>query len=121
MRKRNQKYNNKKVTRNGELFDSKKEARMYATLVRLQREGKIRDLELKPIYELLPAFTVTKSGKVRKIRAATFIPDYRFFDNEQNRLRIVDCKGMRTDVYKLKKKLFDWQHLSEGLYIEETI
>lgn len=121
MRKRNQKYNNKKVTRGGELFDSKKEARMYLILQKMQEAGTIKDLVLKPVYVLIPGFEVVKKGKVRKIRPCTFIPDYQFWDIEQNKLRIVDCKGMRTEVYKLKKKLFDHQHLSEGVYIEETI
>ena len=121
MRKRNQKYNNRKVIRGGNLFDSKKEARMYAQLQRMQKEGRIKDLVLKPGYLLLPRFEIMKKGKMRISRPCTFTPDYQFFDIEQNRLRVIDCKGMRTDVYLLKKKLFDYQHMAEGLYIEETI
>lgn len=119
--RRHQKYNNTKVTRGGELFDSKKEARMYATLQRLQAEGKIKELVLKPEYLLIPRFEIIKKGKVRISRPCTYTPDYQFFDIEQNRLRVIDCKGFRDATYLLKKKMFDWFNKEQGLYIEENI
>lgn len=121
MRKRNQKYNNKKVVRGGVEFDSKKEARFYAQLKRMEAEGLIRDLEKEPEYILIPRTVIVKKGVKRINRVTRFFPDFRFFDIEQNRVRVVDAKGVRTTAYLLKKKLFDYQHLAEGLYIEETI
>ena len=49
------KYKNKKVTIDGYVFDSKKEAKRYTELKLLERSGKISNLNLQVEYELIPA------------------------------------------------------------------
>ena len=48
------KYRNKKVTIDGEAFDSKREARRYQELKLLERCGAISDLKRQVTYELIP-------------------------------------------------------------------
>lgn len=119
--KRHQKYNNTKVLKDGRLFDSKKEMRMYVVLKRLQEEGKIKDLQCQVKYELQPRFEILKRGVKRVNRPITYSPDFVFFDNREDRVRVLDAKGARTDIYLLKKKLFEWRFKDEGLYIENTL
>lgn len=120
MRNRHTKYNNRVVKCDGYTFDSIKERQMYQTLKRWQAEGKIKDLALQPVYELQERFSIVKKGKTRIHRPITYIPDFRFFDVEQNRVRILDAKGAKTEVYRIKKKLFDWKYRDQ-FYIEETL
>lgn len=120
MRSRHTKYNNHKVTIDGIVFDSRKEGQFYQTLKRWEKEGRIKDLECHPIYELQPRFEVKKKGKIRVHRPITYSPDFRFWDNEEKRLRVVDAKGARTETYLIKKKLFDWKFQGK-LYLEETL
>lgn len=120
-KKKHQKYNNTKTEYDGIMFDSKKELRMYVVLKRWREEGRIEGLELQKTYELQPRFVINKNGNIRVNRPITYTPDFVFFDKEQNRVRILDAKGMKTDTYLLKKKLFEWKFRKEGLYLENVL
>lgn len=52
---RQNKFGNRKVTVDGETFDSKKEYNRYRELLLLVRAGKIHDLFRQVKYELIPA------------------------------------------------------------------
>ena len=97
----NSKYHNKKVEYKGIVFDSVKERNYYMYLEGLLQAGEITDLELQVKYELQPRFTAV-NGKV--IRPITYIADFVYKDKDGKTV-IVDVKGFRTDVYRLKKKL----------------
>ena len=100
------KYHNKKVIFDNIVFDSKKEKKRYYELSLLQRANEIKDLELQVEYELQPAFK--KNGiSYRKI---SYIADFKYFDNKLNKWIVEDTKGFRTDVYKIKKKLFEYKY-----------
>ena len=105
------KYNAKKIMVDGITFDSKKEAKRYTELKLLERAGKITGLELQPEFELQPAFD--KDGK--HYRKITYKADFHYIEDGQN--IVEDVKGYRTDVYKLKKKLFEYKY--QGLTIKE--
>lgn len=105
------KYKNKKVVYNGIKFDSQKERNYYIKLKLLEDKGKIKDLKLQVKYELQPKF---KSGN-KNIQAISYIADFTYLD-EENKLHIIDTKGVRTDVYKIKKKMMQYK----GLEIEEV-
>lgn len=100
------KYHNKKTTVDGIAFDSAAEARRYAELKLLERAGKIKDLKLQPMFELLPAFQ--KNGK--RYRKTTYIADFSYFDNESMKNVVEDVKGVKTQIYSLKKKLFEYRY-----------
>ena len=105
------KYKNKKVVYNGIKFDSQKERNYYIKLKLLEDAGKIKDLKLQVKYGLQPKF---KSGN-KNIQAISYIADFTYLD-EENKLHIVDTKGVRTDVYRIKKKMMQYK----GLEIEEV-
>lgn len=95
------KYNSRKTTVNGIVFASQREAARYIELRSLEAAGYITDLELQPCFELQPKFK--RGGKTE--RAVKYIGDFRYFDVERRCTVTEDCKGHRTDVYRLKKKL----------------
>lgn len=97
------KYHNKKTEVNGIIFDSKKEARRYQELIMLAKAGQIFHLRVQPHFLLQEAFTHEHSGRIRKIE---YIADFMYWDDNLRRMIVEDVKGVKTDVYKLKKKLF---------------
>jgi hypothetical protein len=118
MRGLNGYYRTKKVVVDGIVFGSGAESKDYQTLKLLEKAGKVRDLTLQPLFVLQEGFT---NAAGRKIRPITYRADFSFFDCDQNRLRVLDTKGWRTDKYKLKKKMFDYLMRQEGISLEETI
>ena len=104
------KYHNKKVMCDGIKFDSIKEKNYYIKLKTLEELGRIKSLKLQVKFELQPSFKLGKNT----IRAINYIADFTYYD-ENNKLHIVDTKGVKTDVYKLKKKMMNYK----GYEIEE--
>lgn len=107
------KYKNQKTIINNIKFDSKKEASRYTYLKLLEKAHEIKDLELQKEFILQEAFD-KNSKHYRKI---SYIADFFYFDLKRNKWIVEDTKGMRTDVYKLKKKMFEYQY--SNLEIEE--
>lgn len=103
------KYHNKKVIYNGITFDSIKEKNRYIELKLLEMAGLIKDLKLQYEFELQPAFIINK----KKIRKISYIADFYYFDNKLNDYVVEDTKGIRTDVYKIKKKMFEYKYKKE--------
>lgn len=103
------KYRNKKVIYDGITFDSIKEKNRYIELKLLERAGLIKNLKLQYEFELQPAFTLNN----KKIRKISYIADFYYFDNKENDYVIEDTKGMRTEVYKIKKKMFEFKYKKE--------
>lgn len=101
------KYKNKKVVVDGITFDSRKEAKRYSELKFMERCGLIKDLELQKPYELQPKFR--KNNKT--YQKITYIADFTYYDIEREQIVVEDVKGYKTDVYKLKKKLFEYKYL----------
>jgi hypothetical protein len=96
------KYHNKKTEIDGHKFDSKKEAAKYSELVLLQKAGEISDIKLQPSFLLQEGFR-DKTGY--KHRAITYIADFMVVYPD-GKVVVMDSKGMRTDVFKIKLKLF---------------
>lgn len=103
------KYRNIKVIVNGIKFDSKREARRYEELKLLERAKEIKDLKLQPKYELIPAYTINK----RKIRAINYVADFEYKDTRTGEIIVEDVKGVKTEVYKIKKKIFGYKYKRE--------
>lgn len=95
------KYRNKKVIVDGKEFDSKKEGNRYKELILLERAGEISNLELQPRFLLQDKFK--KNGKTyRKIE---YVADFKYIEN--GKTIVEDVKGIQTDVFKLKHKIFE--------------
>ena len=113
------KYKNKKVTLDGIVFDSKKEARRYGELSMLQRAGEISDLELQKEFELIPAQYETiprygkkgqrlKDGKRCIEKPVKYKADFVY---KENGVEVVeDTKGVKTKDYIIKRKLMLYVH-----------
>lgn len=98
------KYGNRKTVVDGIRFDSKLEAQRYCELKLLLKAGKIQDLKLQPSFELIPAFR--KNGVT--YRGIYYKADFSYTLN--GKTIIEDTKGFKTDVYILKKKLFEFRY-----------
>lgn len=88
------KYGNKRVTWNGRKFDSKAECNWAKKFEAMKKTGHIKEIEYQPRFELIP-----KPNKI------TYVADFRIIwaNGEEE---IIDIKGMETQVFKLKKKMF---------------
>lgn len=111
------KYNATKVSVDGHLFASKREAERYEELKKLEQEGKIAQLELQPRFELVPAFRC-QGEAVRKME---YVADFKYLDFERGGLVVEDVKGFRTQEYKLKCKLFKYFYVRDGQMIFEEV
>ena len=110
------KFGNRKVEVDGIRFSSQREAQFYAELKLREKAGEIRNLELQPRFTLQPAF---KNAAGKKIRPLVYIADFKFWDEIEKRIRIVDVKGFRPYSYEIKKKLFDFLMVPQNIYLEE--
>lgn len=100
-KKKKSKYSAVKTKVNGIKFDSKKEARRYKELKILEKADEIKSLELQPRFLLQEKFKY--NGKT--IRKIEYVADFRYIDEKGNTV-VEDVKGMKTEVYKIKKKIF---------------
>lgn len=66
----------------------------------LERVGMISELKRQVPYEILP-----KNGKEKPIH---YVPDFMYF--EDGKLVAEDVKGYKTDVYRLKRKMFLYRY-----------
>lgn len=88
-------------------FASRREARRYRQLRLLEAAGVIARLELQP------EFRCEVNGRL----VCKYFADFRYFDHDRDEVVIEDVKGVRTDVYRLKKRLVE--ALYPGVEIEE--
>lgn len=116
------KYRNRKITYNGEKYDSVKEYRRHDELKLLEKAGKISGLQRQVKFELIPAQrepdTIGKRGGVRPGKllesAVCYYADYVY--TKDGKTVVEDVKGLRTPVYIIKRKLMLYIH---GIRIEE--
>lgn len=117
--KKPSKYHNRKVeyrdpkTCKVITFDSEKERDYYLLLKDREQRGEIIDLKRQVEIEIQPGF-ILPNGK--KIRPITYRADFTYYDNIDSSVHIIDVKGYKTEIYKLKKKLLAYK----GYYIEEV-
>lgn len=107
------KYNNKKIEIDGIIFDSRREANRYKELKLLEKSGEISNIERQKRFELIPK---QKDANGRVVRACSYVADFVYIDKEGHQI-VEDVKGMRTDLYKIKKKLMLYIH---GVTVIET-
>ena len=102
------KYHARKIKApDGQVFDSVAEYHRYGCLRLLERAGAIKDLKRQVKFELIP--------RIGEERSCNYIADFTYMENGE--LVVEDCKGFKTDVYKIKKKLMLMEH---GIRIKET-
>jgi len=106
---RKSKYGAVKTEVDGNVFDSKKEAKRYLVLKAMLQAGEIRELELQPKFDLI----------VNGVKVGKYVADFQYYLKHPSSWEAVveDCKGMKTPVYRLKKKIVEAIY---GITILET-
>ena len=105
------KYGNKKVQVDGYDFDSILEAKRYRQLALMQRAGIIKDLKLQVPFLLQEGFK--KNRKTYK--KIEYIADFVY--KEKGQTVVEDTKGVKTDVFKIKQKMFEYKYPDLNLKI----
>ncbi|MBP5789250.1 MAG: DUF1064 domain-containing protein [Neisseriaceae bacterium] len=100
------KYKNIKAEYNGAVYDSRKEMRRAVALDWMVKASVIRDLERQKAFVLQDGYVNNWGEKIRPIQ---YVADFVYFDNEKGQWIVEDVKSpaTRTDVYRIKKKLFE--------------
>jgi hypothetical protein len=94
------KYGTIKTVVDNITFDSIKEARRYGELKELEKQGKIKNLTIHPKFLLQDKFK--HKGKTHK--KITYSADFQYEENGD--IVVEDVKGYKTDVYRMKMKMF---------------
>lgn len=103
---RHSKYGNNRCMVDGIRFSSQLEAQYYQRLKLLQRVGEVTEIKLQVPYILQPAYVMSDGTKVRAIKyLADFVVSF-----SDGRKQVIDTKGMRTPIYKLKKKILLYKY-----------
>lgn len=122
------KYGNKKITVDGETFDSRREYKRFKELQILERAGEISDLRRQVQFLLIPAQyeEYERSGKNGQRltngrrcveRECSYLADFVYKDTATGRKVVEDTKGVRTKDYIIKRKLMLYRH---GIKIKEV-
>ena len=103
------KYYNRKVKRDGMVFDSKREADRWTELKLLEKAGEISNLQRQVKFELIPKqYSVTERTKANRPkmieREVSYIADFAYMTKSLYFV-VEDAKGIRTEAYKIKRKL----------------
>jgi hypothetical protein len=90
----------------GITFASRREAKRYAELRLLEKAGEISRLVTQPHFPL----------EVQGVLVCTYIADFSYSKRDDAWI-VEDCKGVRTAVYRIKRKLMKAVY---GIEILET-
>ena len=101
------KYGAQPTTIDNIRFASKREAYRYQNLKLLQEANEIEALQLQFPFEI----------KINGILVCRYIADFCYTDRTTGEAIVEDVKGVRTPLYKLKRKLMSAVH---GIEILET-
>lgn len=126
-RKQN-KYFNKKITVNGETFDSEKEYKRFHELSLLEKAGAITDLQRQVKFVLIPTQYETferygkrgrrlKDGKKLLEKECAYYADFVYVENGEKIVEDTKSKATKIETYKIKKKLMLYVH---GIIVREV-
>lgn len=108
------KYNSKKTVIDGQVFDSRKEAKRYQELAFLEKVGVIKNLSRQVKFVLIPSQR-DENGKVIE-RECSYKADFEY-TTEDGKTVVEDVKGFKTKEYIIKRKLLLWRY---GIKIREV-
>lgn len=95
----------------GVTFDSKAEASRYVQLKILEKNEKIKNLQLQVEYELIPK---QKLSNGKHERSCKYKADF-VYELPDGQIVCEDVKGMKTKDYIIKRKLMKFVHNIEIL------
>lgn len=103
MRPRASKYGNVRSSYQGRTFASKREADHAATLEMMRLASDPAKCAVKVEYQV--RFPIHVNG----VKVCSYVADFVVHFHDGHR-EVHDAKGFRTDVYKLKKKMFEAEY-----------
>lgn len=122
----------KKVIVDNILFDSLTEKNYYLYLKTLKRKGQVIDIQCHPTFTLQEKYIIVEEKvvmvndpnfeKLKKIHKAktfleiTYSPDF-IVTYSDGHIEAIDVKGMETDVFKIKHKMFNYKYPAFKLII----
>lgn len=89
------KYSSQKTIVDNFNFDSKREAKRYVELKILERAGEIENLHLQFRLDIV----------VNNFNIGFYKADFAYVDTKTKQQIFEDCKGYKTPIYRIKKKL----------------
>lgn len=104
------KYRNHKTMVDGFTFDSKREAMRWLDLRSMHKAGAILDLQRQVRFEIVIGGTLV----------CAYVADFAYWEKQHFggwEWIVEDAKGLKTDVYKVKRKLMRAVY---GIEIRET-
>lgn len=107
------KYRALKTTVGSVTFDSGLEAKRYTQLKMLEKAGTIKNVQIQPKFRLMDSYKY--DGKT--IRAIDYIADFTYKENDK--VIVEDVKGIKTQAYAIKKKLFIRKYIIDLGKIDE--
>ncbi len=113
---RRSKYGASKTEVDGIVFDSKMESRRWQQLKLKLAAGEIKNLQRQPEFTLQPAFR--KHNKA--YRAITYRADFEY-QTQDGRTVVEDVKGMETEAFKIKKKMFEYKFPELSLILVKKV
>lgn len=108
MRRNGHKFNAVKTIVDGHKFASKAEVRRYGELKLLEKAGEIFFLTLQPRYDL--------ELETPEVTLGAYVADFSYMLG--SKLVVEDVKGVKTALYRWKKKHFEAQY---GITITEIL
>lgn len=102
------------VIHDGIKFASTKEGNRYLALKTMIRAGVISDLRMQVKYPLIP---YQKFSDDTYMKSTSYYADFVYTDTATGLEVVEDAKGMKTDVYQIKRKLMK---LLKNIEVYET-
>jgi hypothetical protein len=97
------KFRNQKTTIGSITFDSKLEEQRY---IQLKNNPAVKDIQVHPVFEVFPATKKKIDGKIVTFQKISYIADFMVFYHD-GRITVEDVKGVETEAFRLKRKLFE--------------
>jgi hypothetical protein len=119
------KYGNKKLTIDGETWDSQKEYQRWCELRLLERCGKIQDLKRQVPFLLIPTQREPGTtgprggfhpGKLLE-KECTYVADFAYIENGEKVVEDTKSEATKTEAYIIKRKLMLYKY---GIRIREV-
>lgn len=107
------KYGNKPATIGAEKYRSEREARRHQELLQLARAGQVAGLSREVPFVLAPAAVIDG----RRKPALRYYADFVYTDTATGAEVVEDVKGMKTQVYIIKRHLMMTVH---GIAVREV-
>ena len=106
----------RKTIIDGIKFDSKFEAGIYLYF----KKNNIKILEFQPRFILFDSFKYfnIKAGKEYKMRNMKYTADFKIELPDNDKPVIVEVKGVQTEDYMMRKKLFIMKHKEEYDFLQ---